>query len=86
MVDSHQRTSISRLYAAGAIAKGLDQISHARGEVGVAATTIPRGACCFAGPMDMTYTRVRRKRLAGAMVEPHRAAQLTACVVDLVAI
>ena len=40
VVDSHQRTTIPGLYAAGDIAKGLDQISHAMGEAGVAATTI----------------------------------------------
>ncbi|TPG13826.1 NAD(P)/FAD-dependent oxidoreductase [Sphingomonas koreensis] len=39
-VDAHQRTSIAGLYAAGDVAKGLDQISHAMGEAGVAATTI----------------------------------------------
>jgi len=39
-VDPHQRTSIPGLYAAGDVAKGLDQISHAMGEAGVAATTI----------------------------------------------
>jgi thioredoxin reductase (NADPH) len=39
-VDSHQRTSISGLFAAGDVAKGLDQISHAMGEAGVAATAI----------------------------------------------
>lgn len=40
VIDSHQRTSIPGLYAAGDVAKGLDQISHAMGEAGVAATTI----------------------------------------------
>ena len=40
VVDSHQRTSIAGLYAAGDVSKGLDQISHAMGEAGVAATTI----------------------------------------------
>lgn len=40
VVDSHQRTSVAGLYAAGDVAKGLDQISHAMGEAGVAATTI----------------------------------------------
>lgn len=40
VVDSHQRTSVPGLYAAGDVAKGLDQISHAMGEAGVAATTI----------------------------------------------
>jgi thioredoxin reductase (NADPH) len=39
-VDSHQRTSVPGLYAAGDIVIGLDQISHAMGEGGVAATTI----------------------------------------------
>lgn len=39
-VDAHQRTSIPGLFAAGDVAKGLDQISHAMGEAGVAATTI----------------------------------------------
>ena len=40
MVDAHQRTSVAGLYAAGDVVKGLDQISHAMGEGGVAATTI----------------------------------------------
>lgn len=39
-VDDHQRTTISGLFAAGDVVKGLDQISHAMGEAGVAATTI----------------------------------------------
>lgn len=39
-VDRHQRTSIPGLYAAGDVTKGLDQISHAMGEAGVAAVTI----------------------------------------------
>ncbi|TVV76458.1 NAD(P)/FAD-dependent oxidoreductase [Sphingomonas solaris] len=39
-VDSHQRTTVSGLYAAGDVVLGLDQISHAMGEGGVAATTI----------------------------------------------
>jgi thioredoxin reductase (NADPH) len=39
-VDAHQRTSIPGLYAAGDVVLGLDQISHAMGEGGVAATTI----------------------------------------------
>jgi thioredoxin reductase (NADPH) len=39
-VDDHQRTSVPGLYAAGDVVKGLDQISHAMGEAGVAATTI----------------------------------------------
>jgi thioredoxin reductase (NADPH) len=40
LVDSHQRTSIDGLYAAGDVVIGLDQISHAMGEGGVAATTV----------------------------------------------
>lgn len=39
-VDDHQRTSIPGLFAAGDVVKGLDQISHAMGEAGVAATTM----------------------------------------------
>ena len=39
-VDSHQRTNIEGVYAAGDVVIGLDQISHAMGEGGVAATTI----------------------------------------------
>jgi thioredoxin reductase (NADPH) len=39
-VDEHQETSIPGLFAAGDVVKGLDQISHAMGEGGVAATTI----------------------------------------------
>lgn len=39
-VDAHQRTSVQGLYAAGDVVIGLDQISHAMGEAGVAATTL----------------------------------------------
>ncbi len=39
-VDFRQRTSVEGLYAAGDVVHGLDQISHAMGEGGVAATTI----------------------------------------------
>lgn len=39
-VDMHQRTSVAGIYAAGDVVKGLDQISHAMGEGGVAATAI----------------------------------------------
>jgi thioredoxin reductase (NADPH) len=39
-VDSHQRTNVPCLYAAGDVVIGLDQISHAMGEGGVAATAI----------------------------------------------
>jgi thioredoxin reductase (NADPH) len=40
VVDDHQRTSVPGLFAAGDVVLGLDQISHAMGEGGVAATTI----------------------------------------------
>lgn len=50
VVDDHQRTSIPGLYAAGDVSKGLDQISHAMGEAGVAATTI-RNDLAKAGPL-----------------------------------
>ena len=39
-VDEHQRTSLPGLFAAGDVVLGLDQISHAMGQAGVAATTI----------------------------------------------
>jgi thioredoxin reductase (NADPH) len=40
LCDEHQRASVPGLYAAGDVVHGLDQISHAMGEGGVAATTI----------------------------------------------
>ncbi len=40
VVDTHQRTNVPGLYAAGDVVIGLDQISHAMGEGGVAATTM----------------------------------------------
>jgi thioredoxin reductase (NADPH) len=39
-VDPHQRTDVPGLYAAGDVVIGLDQISHAMGQGGVAATAI----------------------------------------------
>ena len=39
-VDAHQRTGVPGVYAAGDLVQGLDQISNAMGEGGVAATTI----------------------------------------------
>ncbi len=39
-VDARQRTSVPGVYAAGDVVIGLDQISHAMGGGGVAATTI----------------------------------------------
>ena len=40
LVDDHQRSNVPGIYAAGDVVLGLDQISHAMGEGGVAATTI----------------------------------------------
>lgn len=40
ITDDHQRCTVPGLYAAGDVVKGLDQISHAMGEGGVASTTI----------------------------------------------
>ena len=40
LVDDHMETSVPGLFAAGDVVKGLDQISHAMGMAGVAATTI----------------------------------------------
>ena len=40
IVDSHQRTNVPGAYAAGDVVLGLDQISHAMGEGGVAAVTM----------------------------------------------
>jgi len=39
-VDSHMRTSVEGVYAAGDLVIGLDQISSAMGQGGIAATTI----------------------------------------------
>ena len=50
VVDAHQRASVVGLYAAGDVVIGLDQISHAMGEAGVAATTI-RNDLAAARPM-----------------------------------
>lgn len=40
VVDRHMATSVPGLYAAGDVVIGLDQISHAMGQAGVAATAI----------------------------------------------
>jgi thioredoxin reductase (NADPH) len=59
VVDSHQRTNVPGLYAAGDVVLGLDQISHAMGEGGVAAVTIRN---------DLAKTRtIKRERLKPAM-------------------
>ena len=59
VVDDHQRTSIPGLYAAGDVVLGLDQISHAMGEGGVAATTIRN---------DLARERpIKREALSGSI-------------------
>ena len=40
LVDDHLQTSVPGLYAAGDVVLGLDQISHAMGQAGVASTAI----------------------------------------------
>jgi thioredoxin reductase (NADPH) len=40
VVDDHQQTTVPGLFGAGDVVIGLDQISHAMGQAGVAATTI----------------------------------------------
>lgn len=40
LTGDHQETSVPGLFAAGDVVKGLDQISHAMGQAGVAATAI----------------------------------------------
>ena len=60
-VDSHQRTSVPGLYAAGDVVIGLDQISHAMGEGGVAATTI-RNDLARQQPLLRQGTEPRRGR------------------------
>lgn len=45
-VDQHQRTSVPGLFAAGDVVAGLDQISNAMGQGGVAATAIRNDLAC----------------------------------------
>jgi thioredoxin reductase (NADPH) len=45
VVDRHMRTDVPSLYAAGDVVIGLDQISHAMGQGGVAATAIRNDLC-----------------------------------------
>ncbi|HEU4497810.1 MAG TPA: NAD(P)/FAD-dependent oxidoreductase [Sphingomicrobium sp.] len=49
-VDAHMRTSVEGVYAAGDLVIGLDQISNAMGQGGIAATTI-RNDLAKAGPL-----------------------------------
>ncbi|WP_294392209.1 NAD(P)/FAD-dependent oxidoreductase [uncultured Sphingomonas sp.] len=63
VIDDHQRTTIPGLYAAGDVAKGLDQISHAMGEAAVAATTIRNDLA------EITPLVRKRVHLAQAMAD-----------------
>ncbi len=49
-VDEHLETSVKGLFAAGDVVVGLDQISHAMGQAGVASTTI-RNRLAEQGPL-----------------------------------
>ncbi|MEA3010137.1 MAG: thioredoxin reductase [Sphingomonadales bacterium] len=65
VVDSHQRSSVPGLYAAGDIVLGLDQISHAMGEGGVAAVTIRN---------DLAKERqIKREGLSGSIAAKSKA-------------
>jgi thioredoxin reductase (NADPH) len=44
VVDDHQRTSVPRLYAAGDVVYGVDQIAYAVGQATLAATTLRNDA------------------------------------------
>jgi thioredoxin reductase (NADPH) len=65
LCDDHQRASVPGLYAAGDVVHGLDQISHAMGEGGVAATTI-RNDLCAGGPRWREPTREMEEAGAGS--------------------
>jgi thioredoxin reductase (NADPH) len=64
-VDDHQRSSVPGFYAAGDVVLGLDQISHAMGEGGVAATTI-RNDLAKQNPILREPTRVMEEALEGS--------------------
>jgi thioredoxin reductase (NADPH) len=64
VVDTHQRTTVPGVYAAGDVVLGLDQISHAMGEGGVAATTIRN---------DLAKERpIKRETLRGSVAAKSR--------------
>jgi thioredoxin reductase (NADPH) len=64
VVDTHQRTTVPGLYAAGDVVLGLDQISHAMGEGGVVATTIRN---------DLAKERpIKRETLRGSVAAKSR--------------
>jgi thioredoxin reductase (NADPH) len=64
-VDDHQRCNVPGLYAAGDVVLGLDQISHAMGEGGVAATTI-RNDLARQTPILREPTRVMEEAAEGS--------------------
>ena len=65
LVDRHQRTNVPGVYAAGDVVLGLDQISHAMGEGGVAATTI-RNDLCDRAPRWREATREMEEAETGS--------------------
>jgi thioredoxin reductase (NADPH) len=56
VVDHHQRTTSTGVYAIGDVVLGLDQISHAMGEAGVAATAVRNDLAAHA-PLMRGVTR-----------------------------
>jgi len=65
IVERHMRTSVEGLYAAGDVVIGLDQISHAMGQGGVAATTI-RNDLCAQQPLRREPPREMEKGGSGS--------------------
>jgi thioredoxin reductase (NADPH) len=71
-VDRHQRASVPGLYAAGDVVIGLDQISHAMGEGGVAATTI-RNDLAEKNPLLREPTNRHAELVSASIAETHEA-------------
>ena len=67
LVDSHQRTNVPGAYAAGDVVIGLDQISHAMGEGGVAATTIRNDLAELGGLMQIMILSAAGRWQRGAL-------------------
>ena len=61
IVDAHMRTSVPGLYAAGDVVIGLDQISHAMGQGGVAATMIRNDLCARQPHWREPVTRLEKE-------------------------
>jgi thioredoxin reductase (NADPH) len=65
LCDEKMRSTVPGLYAAGDVVHGLDQISHAMGEGGVAATTIRN---------DLAKERpIKREALSGSIAAKNPA-------------